>query len=78
MRWRKWSRQFEKRWAGVIEHCMEAGYLDKGDPLVATRLILGMIIWVSKWCCPVEKITADEIADTAIGLLRLRAEDVQN
>jgi AcrR family transcriptional regulator len=72
MRWRKWSRQFEKRWASVVEACMETGYLDKGDPLVATRLILGMIIWVSRWYRPAEKITAEQIADSAITLLRLK------
>ena len=72
MRWRKWSRQFEKGWAGVVEACMEAGYLAKDDPLVATRLILGMIIWVSRWYRPAEKITADQIADSAITLLRLK------
>lgn len=72
MRWRKWSRQFEKRWSLVVAACMDAGYLDKADPVVATRLILGMIIWVSRWYRPSEKITADQIADSAITLLRLR------
>jgi AcrR family transcriptional regulator len=72
MRWRKWSKQFEKRWSGVVAACMDAGYLDKTDPVVATRLILGMIIWVSRWYRPSEKITADQIADSAITLLRLK------
>jgi AcrR family transcriptional regulator len=72
MRWRKWSRQFEKRWSRVVAACMDAGQLDKTDPVVATRLILGMIIWVSRWYRPSEKITADQIADSAITLLRLR------
>jgi AcrR family transcriptional regulator len=72
MRWRKWSRQFEKRWSSVVAACMDEGYLDKTDPVVATRLILGMIIWVSRWYRPSEKITADEIADSAITLLRLK------
>lgn len=72
MRWRRWSRQFEKRWSGVVEACMDEGRLDKTDPVVATRLILGMIIWVSRWYRPSEKITADQIADAAITLLRLK------
>lgn len=72
MRWRKWSRQFEKRWSGVVAACMDAGWLDKTDPVVATRLILGMVIWVSRWYRPSEKITADQIADSAITLLRLK------
>ncbi|EHB55455.1 regulatory protein TetR [Mycolicibacterium rhodesiae JS60] len=72
MRWRKWSRQFEKRWSSVVAACMDEGCLDKTDPVVATRLILGMIIWVSRWYRPGEKITADQIADSAITLLRLK------
>lgn len=51
---------------------MDEGRLDKTDPVVATRLILGMIIWVSRWYRPSEKITADQIADAAITLLRLK------
>ena len=52
--------------------CMDAGFLDKTDPVVATRLILGMIIWVSRWYRPSEKVTAEQIADSAIALLRLK------
>jgi hypothetical protein len=54
---------------------MDVGYLDKGDALVATRLILGMIIWVSRWYRPSEKITADQIAEAATSLLRLELGD---
>jgi hypothetical protein len=50
---------------------MHDGYLEDGDPLVSTRLILGMIIWVSRWYRPSDKITPDQIADSAIGLLGL-------
>ncbi|CDO90388.1 TetR family transcriptional regulator [Mycobacterium triplex] len=70
-RWHKWSRQFEKLWASVVAANMEAGNIDKGDLVITTRLILGMILWVSRWYRPKEKITAEEIADHAIGLLRL-------
>ncbi|OYN76241.1 TetR/AcrR family transcriptional regulator [Mycolicibacterium sphagni] len=77
MRWRNWSRQFEKRWSVVVMACMDAGVLDKTDPVVATRLILGMIIWVSRWYRPSEKITGEEIADSAITLLRLRLPEVE-
>lgn len=71
MRWHKWSRQFEKIWSGVVSACMDAGYLEKGDPQVATRLILGMIIWVSRWYRPQDKVSAEDIAGQAIALLRL-------
>jgi hypothetical protein len=45
--------------------------VDQGDPVVAARLILGMLIWVSRWYRPSEKVTPDEIADAAIHLLRM-------
>ena len=70
-RWHKWSRQFEKLWVSVVAANMEAGYIEKGDLVITTRLILGMILWVSRWYRPKEKITADQIAEDAIRLLRL-------
>jgi AcrR family transcriptional regulator len=70
-RWHTWSRRFEKLWISVVEANMRAGYLDDGDPVVATRLILGMILWVSRWYRPKEKITSAQIANEAIRLLRL-------
>ena len=70
-RWHKWSRQFEKLWVSVVAANMEAGYIEKGDHIITTRLILGMILWVSRWYRPREKITAEQIAEDAIRLLRL-------
>lgn len=70
-RWHKWSRQFEKLWVSVVADNMEAGNIEQGDLVITTRLILGMILWVSRWYRPKEKITAEEIAEHAIGLLRL-------
>ena len=70
-RWHKWSRQFEKLWLSVVADNMEAGYIEKGDEVITTRLILGMILWVSRWYRPKEKITAEQIAEDAIRLLRL-------
>jgi hypothetical protein len=55
----------------VVAANMEAGYIEKGDLVVTTRLILGMILWVSRWYRPKEKITSAQIADDAIRLLRL-------
>jgi AcrR family transcriptional regulator len=71
-RWHTWSKRYENMWAKVITACMRDGYLDDGDPVVATRLALGMLIWVSRWYRPLEKFTAEEIADSAIRLLGLR------
>jgi AcrR family transcriptional regulator len=71
-RWHTWSRQYEKLWLGVVSSGIHAGLLDGDDPVVSTRLILGMLIWVSRWYRPSEKSTAEEIADAAIDLLGLR------
>jgi Tetracyclin repressor-like, C-terminal domain len=70
-RWHKWSRQFEKLWLSVVAANLKAGYIEKGDEVITTRLILGMILWVSRWYRPKEKITAEQIAEDAIRLLRL-------
>lgn len=70
-RWHSWSRQFEKMWLSVVEANMEAGYIEKADPIITTRLILGMILWVSRWYRPNEKITSAQIAEEAVRLLRL-------
>jgi AcrR family transcriptional regulator len=70
-RWHKWSRQFEKLWISVVAANMDAGYIEKGDEIITTRLILGMILWVSRWYRAKEKITSAQIADDAIRLLRL-------
>ena len=70
-RWHKWSRHFEKLWVSVVAANMDAGYIEKGDEVITTRLILGMILWVSRWYRPKEKISSEQIADDAIRLLRL-------
>ena len=74
-RWHRWSRQYEKLWAAVVTANMEQGYLQKGDQVVTTRLILGMIIWVSRWYRPGEKISSTQIADAAVHLLQLGARN---
>jgi AcrR family transcriptional regulator len=70
-RWHTWSRRYENMWVKVVAACMHDGYLEEGDPVVTTRLILGMLIWVSRWYRPAEKVTPEEIADAAIHLVRL-------
>lgn len=71
-RWHTWSRQYEKLWVKVVAANMADGNLEKDDPVVATRLILGMIIWVSRWYRPTESITPEQIAEAAIRLVRLQ------
>jgi AcrR family transcriptional regulator len=72
-RWHTWSRQYEKLWVKVVTANLRAGTLQGGDPVVTPRLILGMLIWVSRWYRPGEKVTPKEVADTAINLLGLTA-----
>jgi AcrR family transcriptional regulator len=71
-RWRTWSRRYENMWVKVVAANMRDGNLAQADPVVTTRLILGMLIWVSRWHRPIEKVTPKAIADTAIHLLGMQ------
>ncbi len=68
-RWRKWRHEYEKIWRVTVTEMIEAGELYADDPKVATRLILGMTIWVSRWYRPDEGLTADEISDHVMRLI---------
>ncbi|MCG7207399.1 TetR/AcrR family transcriptional regulator [Streptomyces arenae] len=69
-RWHDWSRLYETLWIAAVTRAMGAGVLEKGDPVIATRLLLGMCIWVSRWYRPNEPYTTEEIAEAAIKLLQ--------
>lgn len=68
-RWHGWSRRFEQLWVDVVTEAMHRGDLQESDPVVATRLILGMCLWVCRWYRPGGRYTAEAIADSAIHLL---------
>jgi AcrR family transcriptional regulator len=68
-RWRNWSRRYEAMWRGAIERAMDAGVLAESDPKLATRLALGMLLWVSRWYRQSEGYSGQEIADTAVNLI---------
>lgn len=68
-RWRKWTHDYEQLWASTVQRAMEAGVLTEGDVTTTTRLLLGMLIWVSRWHGVTKGVTDDDIADTAIGLV---------
>lgn len=70
-RWHRWSREFEALWVVVVTEAMQAGDLDKSDPVITTRMLLGMCIWVSRWFRPDGSYDADRIAEAAISLARL-------
>jgi hypothetical protein len=67
-----WNRCLETLWIKVVAANMREGYLDDGDPPITTRLILGMILWVSRWYRPSEEISPTQIAEAVIQLMRLR------
>ncbi|MBI3224850.1 MAG: TetR/AcrR family transcriptional regulator [Mycolicibacterium cosmeticum] len=73
-RWLSWSREMEKMWVGVVGANMADGHLDEGNPAVTARLILGMIVSVSRWSRPKEQTGPEEIAQAVIQLLRLSDE----
>jgi AcrR family transcriptional regulator len=68
-RWHPWSRQYETLWTGCVQDAIDAGVLAPSNVVVATRLILGMCIWVSRWYRPGEGIEPAVIAQAAIALL---------
>jgi AcrR family transcriptional regulator len=69
-RWRKFRRAYDDLWVGVVTRAMEGGLLLPSDPVLTTRLMLGMVIWVSRWYRPREKYTVDQIAEAVMALVR--------
>jgi hypothetical protein len=49
---------------------MKSGYIAESDPVIATRLLLGACIWVSRWYRADGQHDPQQIADTAVNLLR--------
>jgi AcrR family transcriptional regulator len=68
-RWHSWSREYEETWTRCVEQAIEEGVLVGSDAVTATRLILGMCMWVSRWYRPDEGIDTADIARSAIRLL---------
>jgi AcrR family transcriptional regulator len=66
--WRRWTREFEQIWVDAVSAATDEGALKVKDPAVATRLMIGMLMWISRWYRP-GLITADELAAEAIRLL---------
>ncbi|GAA4491674.1 TetR/AcrR family transcriptional regulator [Rhodococcus olei] len=71
-RWLEWTHEYEQLWVDVVDKAMCDGVLDAADPRLTTRLLLGMVIWVSRWYRPTEGLTPDEIADAAVALISRR------
>lgn len=68
-RWRQWAGAYERLWSTAVERAAADGHIDVDDPLVATRLMLGMVNWVSRWYRADGPHTAESIAAEAIRLV---------
>jgi AcrR family transcriptional regulator len=68
-RWHSWSREYEETWTGCVEQAIAAGVVTASDAVTATRLILGMCMWVSRWFRPDEGIDTADIARAVVRLL---------
>jgi AcrR family transcriptional regulator len=68
-RWHSWSREYERTWMRCVEQAIAEGVVVGSDALTATRLLLGMCMWVSRWYRPVEDIDTADIARCAVRLL---------
>jgi AcrR family transcriptional regulator len=73
-RWRTWTRDYEQLWASTVDRAMAGGVLPQGDVTTTTRLLLGMLIWVSRWHGATPGVAEDDIAETAIRLVCRRAQ----
>lgn len=67
--WRRWRADYEQLWVDTIREAAADGAVRTTDPVTATRLILGMCVWVSRWFRPDQDVPAEQIADVAIALL---------
>lgn len=68
--WHEWNMKYEEIWVRVIQANMDAGLLNAADPVIAARLILGSCVWVSRWYRPGDKYSPEEIAGSAVALVR--------
>jgi AcrR family transcriptional regulator len=73
-RWLRWQERYERIWRDAVTDALASGDLHGDDPVLTTRLLLGMTIWVSRWYKPSEKYTAAQIAEAAERLLMLLPE----
>jgi AcrR family transcriptional regulator len=69
----RWRHDFERTWVDAVRAAADEGALLVEDPLIATRLLLGMCVWVSRWYRPDANMDVDFIADEAIRLVHCDA-----
>ena len=69
--WRRWADDYEGVWIATVGDAIRAGDLPPGEPLLTTRLVLGLTIWVANWFRPREGFTPAQIQDRALEILAL-------
>jgi len=67
--WRNFSHDYERIWVATISAAADAGAIAVTDPQIAARLMIGMIVWVSRWYRPEMGITVDDLTAQAAMLL---------
>jgi AcrR family transcriptional regulator len=68
-RWRTWRKDYEDIWLRAVTDAMAAGDLPEDDPVVATRLLIGMTLWVARWYRESEGRNPEDIAESALRLV---------
>jgi AcrR family transcriptional regulator len=66
--WREFTHAFEKIWERVVADAIAEGTLPARDPQTATRLMIGMLVWICRWYRP-GRTDPDQLAAEAIRLL---------
>jgi AcrR family transcriptional regulator len=69
--WRRWADDYERVWIKTVGDAIRSGDLSPGDPLLTTRMILGMTIWVANWFRSREGFTPADIEARTLELLGL-------
>jgi AcrR family transcriptional regulator len=67
--WRKWAAGYETLWTSVVDAAIRAGHLRGDDALLTTRLILGMVNWVSRWYRTSGSYDSEQIGNAAVALV---------
>ncbi len=67
--WRRFAQDFERTWATTLAAAASEREVAIGDTEMAAKLVVGMIIWVSRWYRPEMGINAEQLTHQAVQLL---------
>jgi AcrR family transcriptional regulator len=67
--WRDFTREYERIWVTTLKAAAAEDGRTLDDPEVAARLVIGMVIWVSRWYRSDSGIDATDLTQQAIQLL---------